>query len=521
MYLITSGEFVTNGLENEFGHIPPAFLPFQNKRLVNHLIGQLPSIETIYLSIPEAYEVNKKDYLDFQLNNIKLLRIPKGLTLGQSIIHSLNAIGKYNEVINIMHGDTLFHETSFPVDTFLISETKVDYNWAYLENDIKENIVYAGYFSFSKQSILIKSIIENGYDFIKGINNYKKEVKVEEIFVEKWYDFGNVNTFFRSKSILTSQRVFNDMSIENQVVHKSSSNSKKIVAEANWFNYIPNVLKIYTPQIYNVGIKNGKKFYELEYLPLSSLSEFFVFGNSQGFVWLNILESCQIFLNTCYSLKPNESIATSCFESLYGPKTIRRLEEFMKESKFEIDKPIILNGENYPPLIDIAKNTSMLIKPVEPRNICVNHGDFCFSNILYDYRLQNIKVIDPRGLDGNNNETIYGDFRYDVAKLAHSIIGLYDFIIAGYYIFEEKDAYDFNFEIYSNPNIKVIQDNFLKMKFAGKTLKDMDTFPILVHLFLSMLPLHSDDIIRQKALISNALLIYKQIYDDNNYSNGR
>ncbi len=61
------------------------------------------------------------------------------------------------------------------------------------------------------------------------------------------------------------------------------------------------------------------------------------------------------------------------------------------------------------------------------------HGDFCFSNITYDFAIIRIKTIDPRGLTPNNELTIYGDTQYDIAKLSHSVLGLYDWIIAGYY----------------------------------------------------------------------------------------
>ncbi|MBD6984623.1 capsular biosynthesis protein, partial [Vibrio parahaemolyticus] len=68
----------------------------------------------------------------------------------------------------------------------------------------------------------------------------------------------------------------------------------------------------------------------------------------------------------------------------------------------------------------------------------VMHGDLCFSNILYDFRAKKIKVIDPRGITPEGVKTIYGDLKYDLAKLSHSILGLYDYIIAGYFSVDIK-----------------------------------------------------------------------------------
>jgi hypothetical protein len=299
MYLITSGEYINQELEHEFGEIPPSFLPLQNKRLFKYHLSNIPKGETIYLSVPESYNILKKDLLDLEKKNVKLIRIPSRLSLGQSIVHALNSIGKYNEELYIIHGDTLCQDLDFRVDSFVISETKDNYNWAYITSCNKQNVVYAGYFSFSNQHILIKSIIDNDYDFMKGITYYRNQIKVKDLYTQNWFDFGHINTYFRSKSFLTTQRVFNHLKINNHVVHKSSLNSLKISAESNWFKSIPTELKIYTPQLYKTGIENGVNFYELEYLSNSTLSEIFVFGNNPVFVWETILESCKNFLNTC------------------------------------------------------------------------------------------------------------------------------------------------------------------------------------------------------------------------------
>ena len=212
-----------------------------------------------------------------------------------------------------------------------------------------------------------------------------------------------------------------------------------------------------------------------------------------------------------YTLKPIKKIDLPNFNDFYAKKTYSRLNEFKNISNFDLKRPISLNGEEYPSLLQIVEITSGLIKPFKIDEACVSHGDFCFSNILYDFRKQNIKVIDPRGLDFENNQLIYGDIRYDVAKLAHSVIGLYDHIIAGYYELVENEPYNYNFKIYTNPIIENIQGKFLETKFTGKSFEELDTFPILIHLFLSMLPLHADNENRQKALIMNALRLYKKL----------
>lgn len=55
------------------------------------------------------------------------------------------------------------------------------------------------------------------------------------------------------------------------------------------------------------------------------------------------------------------------------------------------------------------------------------HGDCCFSNILYGGSKGILRFIDPRGSFGKQG--IYGDIRYDVAKLYHSVDGTYEAFI--------------------------------------------------------------------------------------------
>jgi hypothetical protein len=510
MYLITSGDYVNQELQTEFGKIPPAFLPVQNKRLFNHQLKIIPSEEKVYLSIPATYCINDKDKFDLRERNVTILSVPEGLTLGQSIVYVLNLIGKYDQVLKIIHGDTLFDKIDFSADIFIISNTTDNYAWAYTKPSTQESLVYAGFFSFSKQQELIKLILENNYDFIKAITQYKKFHKIVEINLKNWYDFGHLNTYYRSKSFLTTQREFNNLYVNNQVVRKVSNEKNKILAEANWFKKIPQKLKVFTPQIYNSGENSGSAFYEIEYLYLSTLSELFVFGNNHPFIYTNILKACQYFIDSCYKFQVKGEIApTMLNNSIYYPKTRARLLDFSKQTNIDLEKPFILNDEEYPSLLQIAEVTSKLIKPLKGEEICVIHGDFCFSNILYDFRTQNIKVVDPRGLSPDGEVTIYGDIRYDIAKLAHSVIGLYDHIVAQYFGLVEIEPYKYKFELFTNETTQIIQDRFIQMRFIEKTLEELDTFPILAQLFLSMLPLHNDNKIRQKALMLNALRMYK------------
>ena len=122
-------------------------------------------------------------------------------------------------------------------------------------------------------------------------------------------------------------------------------------------------------------------------------------------------------------------------------------------------------------------------------NSSVLHGDFCLSNILYDSRSNRLKVIDPRGISGDGEFTIYGDQKYDIAKLV-SFIGLYDLIIAGNYRIE-VDSHGVKTIIFDLDNRMKRFKNYLYLRFC-KTSPSEEIMPLVILLFLSMLPMHAD-----------------------------
>ena len=130
------------------------------------------------------------------------------------------------------------------------------------------------------------------------------------------------------------------------------------------------------------------------------------------------------------------------------------------------------------------------------------HGDFCFSNIFYDPKLDSIKVIDPRGSIDDLNKRITGAIEYDVLKLAHSFIGNYDKIIAGHFNIVKINGMEI---IEFDEPSKELESYFFK---KAKCEYNIDkNFIILgqISLFLSMIPLHNDRPDRQNAFYLNAV----------------
>lgn len=136
------------------------------------------------------------------------------------------------------------------------------------------------------------------------------------------------------------------------------------------------------------------------------------------------------------------------------------------------------------------------------------HGDMCFSNILYSPKTDIIRFIDPRGLFGKKG--IYGDQRYDVAKLMHSVDGGYEFFINDRFRIVSDDTKS-NWSLVfvdadDNPYITTNNEKSYALKafeskfFDTGKFKKKDIMIIAGTIFIGMCARHYDSTTRQEAM---------------------
>ncbi|NWC84181.1 hypothetical protein HX798_28435 [Pseudomonas putida] len=516
MIVINSAAYVVSEFRTEFGRIPACLLPLGNKKLLEYQVSSLRRFndDRIVVSLPDDYLLTIDEQRLFDKLSIEVTFVPVGIQLAQALLFVLNTVSDTGKTLRILHGDTLLDHIPSGEDLIAVAATHDDYNW---EKEIIEpdrEIVWCGYFALSSAREFIRSLALAQGDFVKAVKLYSDHLPLERIEIDGWHDLGHVNTYFVSRSKITTQRIFNSLVIADGTVWKSGSLSLKIFAESEWFRNLPIQLRKYIPQLINAGIddSSGNAFYQLEYLPTPPLNEAFVHGKNPSFFWKRIFCLMSDFFSAARASITSEqyllqNIATDAHE-LYKKKTISRLKAYALSANIDFNRPTSYAGRPLPSINDIAnicieKTLALQIVPA------VLHGDFCLSNILFDSRSAAIKVIDPRGVNLQNEPTIYGDQKYDLAKVAHSIIGLYDFIISGRYeICKSPDGY-FSINFNLDERLISIQQLFLDCEFVPG-LRSNDVMPLTVLLFLSMLPLHSDRPDRQEAMLINAVRLYSE-----------
>ncbi|WP_210397314.1 hypothetical protein [Motiliproteus sediminis] len=523
MFLITSGAYIDQEFVSEIGLLPPSFLPVGNRCLYEYQIELAERFgQPIYLSIPASFELSEYEQQYIEAHQVELIRVPEGLSLGQSVLYCLNMTGVDQGELRILHGDTLYPALPEGLDLVSVSPNTGYYRRAMVNPDevpfllermaVDDEEVLSGFFAFSCARSLVRYLAMNQGGFVPALSDYHLEQTLTPLPVLGWYDFGHINAYFGSRAGFTTQRSFNALQIDGRTVVKSSDNHAKVRGEIHWFSEVPPSLSVFAPKLLSSEVAEGRSRYTLEYVYNLPLSDLFVFGRLAKETWRSIFHSCRHFMSLGRLAAESATLAPDSLEGLYLPKTLARLRQFGAASGWDIDSPVSFNGRRFPSPLEMAEKSSQWIGPAGVADVAVVHGDFCFSNILYDFRTRRIKVVDPRGIDLDGKPSIFGDQRYDYAKLYHSVHGLYDLIVAGRLeasgnqteqLLELRDDW---FDYHQS-----IKQVFEEVFFGGQPEKMASIRAINVHLFLSMLPLHADRPDRQLTMLANAYRLYAEL----------
>jgi len=460
--IILSSRTVEYDLSVYFGDILPIELPLKNKRALDYNVDLLNSYcEDIIITIPEGYEI--KDLP----SNSQVHQINSDLNF-YDVLKKLESITGNYERIFIVYGDTIVSNVKkLAVKNYcFVSEPNFNYKWG---PKYKNKSVPVGFYIFEK-IVFKKLLVNNNYDdFINQIYSDRKIIKYDDF---KWFDIGHSFTYFFSKKNFLETRHFNSLKIEEDFLLKQSKDVFKIWAEFNWLKEIKKVMPSNIPEVIDFNIIDDIGSYRIKYLDHPTLSDLFVFGKINLKAQSNILNKLNQTLLEMHNFKNSFSNENSNF---YVNKLLER--------KDEIFKVIEKSGEShlfFKKVFD--KNLNFFDE--NKKDFSVIHGDFCFSNIIYDILNNRVFLIDPRGFtDKKVGFSLYGPKDYDIFKIAHSYIFGYDRVIANNY------SLDFFEPIEIEKRLNIFLEIF-----------KIDRAKLLMgcsHLFLTLIPLHSDNLLRQ------------------------
>ena len=312
---------------------------------------------------------------------------------------------------------------------------------------------------------------------------------------------------------LAATRHFNSLGIDDYFVRKRSSDHRKIDAEANWLRSVPSELQPFTARLIEDDQGKSPGEYCTLYSSYPTVAELYL-AQSSRLVWRRVLDSCLDFLDRAYRHTALDRV--SPFKWLVIDKLHERLQEYPGFLP-SMREPLRINGEDVGSLESNLDHLEAVVSMAPELPSCVMHGDFCFSNILFDLRADRIVLIDPRGLVGDET-TLYGDVRYDIAKLGHSILGRYDQIMGEHLVAEQPGNASFELQVPNDPLRDWLEAQFLASQIAEVPFNAATIQAAIVSLFLSMIPLHQESQSRQATLFANALRLYERNFHSGDQS---
>lgn len=333
---------------------------------------------------------------------------------------------------------------------------------------------------------------------------FKEYMKLEKLYlyeINYWLDIGNLEDYTKVNKEMFNCRNFNNLEIKDGILYKKS-NYEKIVSEYDWFRKTKGTLfEKYSPKFYDESINEFG--YGIEFYDYLTLSEYFTFyplsEYSKKYIFRKLVELLMTIYKSTKINRNDEFI--NLFKSILIDKTNNRINKWDRKDLKELDK-VIINNKEY---IGLNKALTILNKDIikickdSENYISIIHGDPAFSNILFSPRTTIFKFIDPRGNFGK--DTVYGDYRYDIAKLRHCYHGSYDDIINDLFEIEEKDE-NILFKLYKNHDYKMFDEILIQQKID---INDIELIEAL--LFISMIPLHNDYPKRQLAFFAIGILL--------------
>lgn len=526
---ILSAKLVSVDLRYRFGEIPSAMLPFDNNPILFTQYERFSEYyDKIYVIVGERQEIISDYVKNKNWDKLEVLVAKDYSSLQMTIMNTaqLEHIFYWKNV-SILFGDTLvgLEDVCKCIDknSILTSKVQDSSRWTIIKSKsiIDKKIVdfeppydaICGFFNFTNYSLLINYLKVN--DFYNAISLLMKE-RYDISFIEsqEWIDLGHEDNYLKVKK--NKSRAFNHLQIDFQrgKLLKKSSNKEKLINEISWYLNIPNDVSYLSPRIFSYSLNKENPYVEMEYYSYDTLHEVYLFSNLTYIEWKHIYSTLFNRLSDLdnYMFNPGFEVINNSLHSMYFDKVVSRLSELRKSKEFNflLSGPFFINGikiSSIESIMDIFKETYKLLRINDLSDFTVIHGDYFFANILYDIKNDIVRLIDPRGEFGVAG--IYGDRRYDYAKLLHSVHGKYDLIVEDMYRLE-CSGNSYNYTIYANEN-QLRAENALIDVFNEKKIDILPIKFIESSLFLSMAVLHTENTDRQKVMLFQGIELLNNI----------
>lgn len=531
--LIPSAKLVAEELQN-IGRLPTVIYPVTDKIVYDFLFEQYrPVCDKIKVMCYEGADKVHSKLKKYEKTEV--VDIPKLDDLAHTVCYGLT--DQTPVIINF--GDTIVMDNIYnnEPDSFFYTEEYVSEKWTYFTledgrlttiydkksepNKLKKGNLFVGVFYLSSpldfKSCIEKCSFEFGDEsvsvYYRALKLYSTIHPLKAIKTNNWFDIGHADKYFNSK-LEVKAREFNHIKIDKNrgILTKTSDDKDKFIGEIKWYLKLPADVEYVRPRIFSYSTSYSAPYISMEYYAYHTVHELFLNGDLDIRQWETIFKRIKFIIDDFKRYKVSDEYIIQALEDMYLTKTLQRFEKLKCDVRFTgfFTNPIVVNGSVYKSLNDIIDILKVIVPEMlyDVKEFNIIHGDLCFANMMVDNNLSFVKVIDPRGKFGKYD--IYGDKRYELAKLLHSVDGKYDYIIKDLFeVSHSGNSIDYTimdknrkFNLYS-VFVEVFKEEL------GEDLKKIELIEAL--LFLSMIPLHGESFDHQLVMLATGLDILNRV----------
>ena len=538
--IIPSAIRVSPEMEVDFGPIPPALVPIGGKVVAERIFERYANQEvSFYIAIEDNAEFVEEHFEFFPDPRVHLVRVGKTISIGHTLAKIFELRPEAAEgplVLNF--ADTIVEDlpdSAVGHDFISYASTIESQRWTLFKQkdgritelsdkefqlDPTSWMMLLGVWGFEsgaayRDVLLSKSPEENKHSFYEAMIAYYNGLPKPASLIESsnYVDCGHADNYYAARRRLINARFFNSLKFNEMsgTIRKTSGNREKLVDEIHWLQAIPKELKSCTPAVYDYSKDPLEPFVEMEFYSYPSLDESFVSARFDFDAWEKLFDKVFSLIRIAGKYTVSDPALTDDLREMYLDKTLSRLDAIDKtvlDQSLWNDK-LVIDGQECAGISRVREGLETALNrrtAFATNEFQVIHGDMCLGNILYDAKHCLIKLIDARGRFGRYD--IYGDVHYDLAKLSHSILGYYDFIMSDRFKVEKDEQGGYVLRCKTSPYHATVGQIF--QKYLRQEGFDLDRVRLIESLlFLSMVPLHKDRPERQLPMLLRGLGLFQ------------
>ena len=398
---------------------PKALVPVENLPMLFHLFRKYP--DKRFVIIADYKKEVLREYLSCFADVKYQIVDAKGSGTCSGIVQATEFIPS-DEAFMLVWSDLILPKNFLLPDEYMNGVPNNQYigisktftcRWSYENDTFAESPStehgVAGFFLFTDKS-QIEDVPESG-ELVRWMQ--EKNMQFKEISLAGTRELGLLTEY--EKLAQEKCRPFNTISIDGDILTKKAidEQGKNLAArEASWYEHAGRLNISAIPEIY------GSDPLKMEYIRGKNIYEYSLDHDEKRRILCSLTDA----LKKMHSYETAKADTFSMKEAYYN-KTMSRLSRIEDLVPFARNEFITVNGRKCRNVFYYKRELEKRLENIKCEKFCFIHGDCTFSNLMLRDNGEPV-LIDPRGYFGFTE--LFGDERYDWAKLYYSIAGNYD-----------------------------------------------------------------------------------------------